>query len=55
MTESQAIGFVFFGPILLLWIATMLTKRTDRTRSDWVAERHRKIARNGFKSRIGAK
>ena len=54
MTDDQVIGFVFLAPIFILVIAAFLTRKVDRER-DWVAERHRKIARNGFKSRIGAK
>jgi hypothetical protein len=54
MTDDQVIGFVFLAPIFLIALAAFMTRKADKGR-DWVAERHRKIARNGFKSRIGAK
>ena len=54
MTNEQVIGFVFLAPVFILFVAAVLTAKTDRER-DIIAERHRKIARNGFKSRLGVK
>lgn len=53
MTDAQAIGLSIFVPMLLLWVAVMLTRRVDSTRPDYTAERHRKITHRGFKTRAG--
>jgi hypothetical protein len=51
MTDELVIGLTFFAPTLGLFLWTQFRK--PNRRHDWTAERHRKIARNGFKSRMG--
>ncbi len=48
---------LYFGLALLpiLAIAAWSQIHKPNRRHDWTAERHRKIARNGFKSRMGVR
>jgi hypothetical protein len=61
MTDGQVIGFVVLSPTLAIaaWLGLRyLLNLIDRNRprqQDWVAEHKRRIARNGFKSRMGAR
>lgn len=59
MTDEQAaifcIAFAVIAPLVLYGIAVLLTRKKRPQQIDWVAHRHRTIARNGFKSRLGAR
>jgi hypothetical protein len=54
-----ALGLILFFllPLIVVAVAAVITHedRDRKRRRDWVAERHRIIARNGFKSRLGLK
>jgi hypothetical protein len=52
MTDELVIGLTFMAPTLILFAWAISRKPPKR---DWVAERHRKISHNGFKSRAGMK
>jgi hypothetical protein len=52
MTDELVIGLTFLAPTLALF-AWAVTRKPERR--DWVAERHRQITRNGFKSRMGVR
>ena len=45
------LAVMFFGMLLV----AVFSKPQRPFQTDWVAEKHRKIARNGFKSRMGAR
>ncbi len=51
MTDEMYFGLALL-PIIAIAAWSQL-HRPNRHHSDWVAERHRKISRNGFKSRMG--
>jgi hypothetical protein len=54
MTDELYFGLALLPVILLSLYA--LVRHTDNSRpTDWVARRHRQIARNGFKSRMGVR
>jgi hypothetical protein len=51
MSDELYFGLAFLAPSFALFLWTQIRK--PNRRHDWTAERHRHIARNGFKSRQG--
>jgi hypothetical protein len=45
------LAVIFFGMVAV----AIFSKPKQPFQTDWVADRHRKITRNGFKSRMGAR
>ena len=55
MSWANGIILWLLGGMAAMWLFAILVDSKPERDHDWLAERKRKITRNGFKSRMGLK